>query len=206
MTHPASLLPDALAADFTGKTVLLRADLNIALVDGGDAGPTRITRCANTVRLLLERGARVVILAHLDRPRGIANPVLSLAPVGRMLSRELDREVGFVPDCIGAVAEGATRNLGPGRVLLLENLRFHTGEEANDRAFALLLSVHGDVYVNDAPACSTRRHASIVTLPTLMPAYAGPHLLARAADLGAEADQIPGIAALVPQTLRLETA
>ncbi|MBK8085246.1 MAG: phosphoglycerate kinase [Devosia sp.] len=200
-------LPHMLGADLHGRTVLLRADLNVAVVRGAEAASTRVTRCAETVRLLRRQGARVVIAAHLDRPHGVPNPVLSLAPVGRLLAQELGQEVTFVRDCVGAVAEGATRSAAAGSVLLLENLRFHLGEELNDRAFALLLSVHGDVFVNDAPACSARRHASVATLPLVMPALAGPQLVARAAELGEQALLLPGIAALaITQTETLEIA
>ncbi|WP_374619182.1 phosphoglycerate kinase [Devosia sp.] len=196
-------LPHVLGADLRGRTVLLRADLNIAVVRGEESASTRVTRCAETVRMLRRQGARVVIAAHLDRPHGVPNPVMSLAPVGRLLAQALGQEVGFVRDCVGAVAEGATRSSSAGAVLLLENLRFHLGEELNDRAFALLLSVHGDVCVNDAPAASARQHASVATLPLVMPALAGPQLVARAAELGEQALLLPGVAALT--TTRTET-
>ena len=198
-------LPDIRDADIAGKTVLLRADLNVAL-RSGTADATRIVRCAETIKALVERGARVVVIAHLGHPKGIANPVLSIAPIARLLSVELGREVQFVADCIGAVAERTTRSLPDGGVAMLENLRFHAGEEHNDRTFALMLSVNGDIYVDDAPACSVRRHASIDAIVPLMPAFAGPQLSAAVADLDhAEALGLPGVAALMSNTKVLET-
>ncbi|MDO8358433.1 MAG: phosphoglycerate kinase [Devosia sp.] len=199
-------LSDIRDADIAGKTVLLRADLNVAL-RGGAADATRIVRCAETIAALVDRGARVVVIAHLGHPKGIANPVLSIAPIARLLSVELGREVQFVGDCIGAVAERTTRSLADGAVAVLENLRFHAGEEHNDRAFALMLSVNGDIYVNDAPACSVRRHASIDAIVALMPAFAGPQLIAAVANLdGTEALRLPGVAALMSNTKVLETS
>ncbi|MHB1110223.1 MAG: phosphoglycerate kinase, partial [Devosia sp.] len=118
------------------------------------------------------------VMSHLGRPDGVANPVLSLAPVARALAAELGRDVRFINDCVGEVAERVTRSLPPGTVAMLENLRFHAGEEEDDRSLALMLSVNGDLYVNDAFSCSHRAHASTHAIVPLMPAYAGPSLLA----------------------------
>ena len=138
---------------------------------------------------------------YSDRPRGVVNPVLSMAPVAQALSDELNRDVRFVPDCIGASAERWTRSLPEGGVALLENLRFHAEEEQDDRSFALLLSVHGDLYVNDAPSSSIRRHASIHAIVPLMRAYAGPQLSIHAASIGdVQAAELPGVAALMSKT------
>lgn len=198
-------LPDIREASVEGKTVLLRADLNVPFRGAVIVDRMRIVRAAATIGLLLARGARVAVIAHLDRPGGIANPVMSIAPVAEALSDELNRSVRFVPDSIGATAERWTRSLPEGGVALLQNLRFHAGEEQDDRAFAMLLSVHGDVYVNDAPSCSVRRHASIHAIAGLMPAYAGPQLVALAANLDeAQAHALPGVAALMTKTRTLE--
>jgi phosphoglycerate kinase len=201
----ALVLPDFRDAPLEGKAVLLRADLNVPFKGTAIADRSRIVRATVTIAQLLSRGARVVILGHLDRPRGVVNPVLSMAPVASALSDGLNMSVRFVPDCVGATAERWTRSLPEGGVALLENLRFHAEEEENDRAFAMMLSVHGDIYVNDAPSCSIRRHASIHALAGLMPAYAGPQLLAHAAGLDeTEAMSVPGIEALMAKTRTLE--
>ncbi|MEQ1899179.1 MAG: phosphoglycerate kinase [Devosia sp.] len=197
-------LPSIMEAEVAGKTVLLRADLNVPIVSGEVSDRTRVAAAARTIEDLLSRGARVVVMAHLDRPKGVANPVLSIQPVARALAEELKHEVQFVPDCVGAVAERQTRSLPEGAVALLENLRFHAEEELDDRSFALMLSVHGDLYVNDAPACSVRRHASIDAIVPLMPAYAGPLLLAHVAKEGDAASTLPGVAALMNKTRILE--
>lgn len=199
------MLPDFRDAPLDGKAVLLRADLNVPFKGTEISDRRRIVRCAVTVSQLLARGSRVVIIAHLDRPRGVVNPVMSIAPVASALADELNSSVRFVPDSIGATAERWTRSLPEHGVALLENLRFHAEEEANDRAFAMMLSVHGDIYVNDAPSSSIRRHASIHALASLMPAYAGPQLLAHVASLGdTEAMHLPGVEALMARARTLE--
>ena len=123
--------------------------------------------------------------------------VVPRVTVAQALSEELNRSVRFVPDSIGATAERWTRSLPDRGVALLENLRFYAEEERNDRAFAMLLSVHGDLYINDAPSSSALRHASIDAIVPLMPAYAGPQLVAHVAQLEAAAAlALPGVAAL----------
>lgn len=195
------ILPDIREAQVDGKTILLRADLNLPFTGAAIADHTRIHRAAVTINALVNRGARIVVMAHLDRPRGVANPVMSMAPVAGALADELNRDVRFVPDCVGASAERWTRSLPEGGVALLENLRFHAEEEEDDRSFALLLSVHGDLYVNDAPSSSIRRHASIHAVVPLMRAYAGPQLIAHVANLGeVQAVELPGVAALMSKT------
>jgi phosphoglycerate kinase len=194
-------LPDIRDAQIDGKTVLLRADLNVPLDGAMVSDRTRISRSAMTIAWLVNAGARVVVMAHLDRPKGVANPVLTMSPVAQALSEELNRSVRFAPDSIGATAERWTRSLPEGGVSLLENLRFHAEEEQNDRAFAMMLSVHGDLYVNDAPSIAARRHASIHAIVPLMRAYAGPQMLAHAANLDtAGASAQPGVAALLAKT------
>ena len=180
-----SILPDIRDVEVAGRTVLVRADLNVPLRNGAVVDATRIVRFAPTLRDLLARGASIVVMTHLGRPGGEANSVYSVRPIADTLSREIGRDVVFVPDCVGAVAERAADCLAEGKVLLLENLRFHRGEEENCRSFALMLSVNGDIYVNDAFSCSHRAHASVHAITEVMPAFAGPSLLAEMAMLAA---------------------
>ena len=170
---PRSL--DALV--FAGKRVLLRADLNVPMKDGAVADTTRLDRLAPTVREICDKGAAVVVLSHFGRPRGERVAALSLRPLVEPLSRALGgRAVAFAEDCIGPVAEKAAGALRPGEVLLLENLRFHAGEEANDPGFAGALAALGDIYVNDAFSAAHRAHASTERLAHLLPAAAGQSL------------------------------
>jgi len=182
MAERAVSLPHIRDVDVRGRTVLVRADLNVPMHNGAITDPGRVKRFAPTVAELVSRGASVVVIGHLGRPDGVANPTLSLKPVAEALAEALGQRVIFVPDCVGAVAEQVTRTLPAGAVAVLENLRYHQEEEAGDRSFALLLSVHGDFYVNDMPGLALRsrtaRQASIHALSTLMPAFAGPLLVA----------------------------
>ncbi len=171
-------LPDIRNVDVSGQRVIIRADLNVPMAAGRVTDRTRIARFAPTVKALTDRGASVVILTHLGRPEGEKNPVYSTRPLAGVLTEELGHEVRFVADCVGSQAEWSTGHLSPGDVVLLENLRFYPGEIANDRNFALRLSVHGDLYVNDAFSCAHRAHASTHAIAALMPAFAGPSLMA----------------------------
>src|SRR5262245_45301907 len=121
--------------DVAGKRVLVRVDFNVPLRGGAVGDDTRLRASLPTVALLLERGAAVILASHLGRPDGRANPDYSLRPVAESFAELLDRPVVFAPDCVGPVAETAARALAPGQVLLLENLRFHAAEEANDPDF-----------------------------------------------------------------------
>lgn len=160
--------------DVAGRRVLLRLDLNVPMKDGRVADPTRIDRSSATVQALLDRDAKVVILSHFGRPDGKIVPALSLKPVAEALGVSLGgRKVAFAPDCIGPVAEQAVAALVPGAAVLLENLRFHPGEEQNDLGFARALAKLGDLYVNDAFSCAHRAHASTEALARLLPAAAG---------------------------------
>jgi phosphoglycerate kinase len=161
------------ALDVRGKRVLLRADLNVPLKDGVVTDATRIARLAPTIEALARNGARVVVMSHFGRPKGGLDPAFSLRPLVEPLSRAIGRPVAFAPDCIGAPAERVVEALRPGEVALLENLRFHPGEEANDPGFAQALAKLGDVYVDDAFSAAHRAHASIAALPRLLPAAAG---------------------------------
>ncbi len=168
MPRPLDALPLA------GKRVLLRGDLNVPMAGGAVADTARIDRLAPTIEEICAQGASVVVLSHFGRPGGERTAPLSLRPLVEPLSRALGgRRVAFADDCIGAAAQSAAAALAPGAVLLLENLRFHPGEEANDPAFARALAALGDLYVNDAFSAAHRAHASTESLARLLPAAAG---------------------------------
>ncbi|MGK7868546.1 phosphoglycerate kinase [Falsiroseomonas sp. E2-1-a20] len=159
--------------DAHGKRVLLRADLNVPVRDGRITDRTRIERLAPTIRELADKGARVIVCSHFDRPKGKVVPEMSLAPMAEALSAALGRPVAFAADCIGPVAEQAAAALAEGEVLLLENTRFHAGEEKNDPAMAAALAKLAEVFVNDAFSAAHRAHASTEGVAHLLPAYAG---------------------------------
>lgn len=146
--------------DLAGKRVLIRVDFNVPIADGAIGDDTRMRASLPTIRFALERGATVVLASHLGRPRGKPRPALSLGPVAIHLSKLLGRPVRFASDCVGAAARGAVAEAHPGGVVLLENLRFHDGEEGNDAAFAAALGELADLYVNDAFGAAHRAHAS----------------------------------------------
>ena len=169
-----------------GRRALVRADLNVPLRNGAVADATRIERFAPTARRLLDSGASVVVMSHLGRPKrgGAASmSALSLRPVAEALSSILRTPVAFVTDCVGEGAVSRTAALRPGECVLLENLRFHAGEEADDPEFAASLARHGDLYVNDAFSCSHRAHASIHAIADRMETCAGMGLLAEVGAL-----------------------
>ena len=160
--------------DLSGKRVFLRVDLNVPLEDGRVAEDTRIRAVLPTIECCLKAGASVILASHLGRPKGKSDPRYSLKPVAARLEELLGRPVPLLPDCIGPEVEAAARGLKPGEVMLLENLRFHAGEEANDAEFARALAALADVYVNDAFAAAHRAHASIEGITHyLRPAAAG---------------------------------
>jgi phosphoglycerate kinase len=164
-----------------GTRVFYRVDYNVPLDGTRVTDATRIEETLPTLFMLRERGAALVIAAHLGRPKGQRNEKYSLAPVRAKLAELANLDVQWADDCVGADAEAKARALQPGQILLLENLRFHAGEEKNDRAFAEELQKLADVYVNDAFGACHRAHASIDALPRLMPREktAGGLLLAR---------------------------
>lgn len=160
--------------DVRGKRVLLRADLNVPVKDGIVTDATRIERLAPTIETLIEKGAKVIVMSHFGRPNGKPDPAYSLRPLIEPLRKAIGgREVAFAADCIGDEAKRVVASLGPGQVALLENLRFHPGEEANSPEFARALAELGDVYVDDAFSAAHRAHASIEALAHLLPAAAG---------------------------------
>lgn len=161
------------ALDPRGKRILLRADLNLPVKDGRITDMTRIERLAPTIRELAEKGGRVIICSHFDRPKGKRVPEMSLKPMQAALAETLGRAVGFVDDCIGPEAEAAAAALKDGEILLLENTRYHAGEEKNDPALAAGMAKLADAYVNDAFSAAHRAHASTEGVAHLVPAYAG---------------------------------
>ena len=161
------------AADLAGKRALVRVDLNVPMDDGQVSDDTRLRAAKPTVDKLRAGGAKVILLAHFDRPKGKVIASMSLQPIVDDLAKVLGVPVAFAPDCIGPKAREAVNALRPGDVLLLENVRFHAGEEANDRTFADALAANGDLYVNDAFSAAHRAHASTEALAHRLPAYAG---------------------------------
>ena len=160
-------------ADLSGKRALVRVDLNVPMEDGRVTDDTRLRAARPTVDKLRAGGAKVILLAHFDRPKGKVVPAMSLKPVVEPLAKVLGVPVAFAEDCIGPKAREAVDALQAGGVLLLENVRFHAGEEANDQAFADALAANGDLYVNDAFSAAHRAHASTEALAHRLPAYAG---------------------------------
>jgi phosphoglycerate kinase len=158
--------------DVAGKRVLVREDLNVPMSKGTISDDSRIRAAVPTLLHLAQRGAIVIVMSHLGRPKGV-EPDLSLRPVAIHLARALDREVHFAEDCVGEPARTAVGKLSNGQVLLLENVRFHPEEEANDPDFAHRLASLGELYVNDAFAASHRAHASVVGIAAYLPAFAG---------------------------------
>ncbi len=160
-------------ADVPGKRVLVRVDLNVPVKDGEVTDATRIERVAPTVTELASKGAKVILLAHFGRPKGAPDPTQSLAPIARAASDVLGHPVGFASDCIGDAAAKAVEALEAGGILLLENTRFHKGEEKNEPDFVAALAANGDIYVNDAFSAAHRAHASTEGLARVLPSYAG---------------------------------
>ena len=159
--------------DVAGKRVLLRADLNVPVRDGKITDLTRIERLSPTIRELAGKGAKVIVCSHFDRPKGKRVPEMSLAPMAAALGEVLGQRVRFAEDCVGVAAQQAVDRMARGDVLVLENTRYHAGEEKNDPAFAAELAKLADIYVNDAFSAAHRAHASTEGVAHLLPAYAG---------------------------------
>ena len=163
--------------DVAGKRVLVRADLNVPVAEGRVTDATRLTRLVPGILDLADRGAKVIVLSHFGRPKGARVPEMSLKPVAEALGKALGRPVAFADDCIGDTAAKAVAGLANGGILVLENLRFHKGEEKNDPELAAALAKLGDVFVGDAFSCAHRAHASTDAITRLLPSYAGPLLM-----------------------------
>ncbi|TXM98291.1 phosphoglycerate kinase [Methylobacterium sp. WL122] len=184
------------SGSLAGKRVLLRVDLNVPMEGGRVTDATRIERVVPTIREIAGQGGKVVLLAHFGRPKGKRDPKDSLAPVVATLSDKLGSAVAFAEDCVGPAASAAIAAIKDGDVLLLENTRYHAGEETNDAAFADALAANGDVYVNEAFSAAHRAHASTEGLAHRLPAYAGRLMQAEldALTKGLEAPARPVIA------------
>lgn len=176
--------------DVAGKRVLVRVDFNVPMENGHITDDTRIRASLPTIEHLIQRGARLILVSHLGRPKGKVNEALRLAPVARRLSELLERPVQALPEAVGPAVEEACRNLSPGDVVLLENIRFYPGEEANDPEFARQLAALADVYVNDAFGTAHRAHASTAGVAKHLPAVAG-FLMQKELDILGAALQAP---------------
>ena len=159
--------------DVAGKRVLVRVDFNVPMKDGAVTDATRIERALPTIKELSKKGAKVLLLSHFGRPKGKADPEMSLKPLAKALEKFLGGPVEFAEDCIGAAAKKTVKRMLDGDVAVLENTRFHAGEEANDPEFAKALAENGDAYVNDAFSAAHRAHASTEGVAHMLPSSAG---------------------------------
>ncbi len=159
--------------EIDGKVVLTRVDINVPMADGRVTDATRIERIKPTVDAILAKGGKPVLMAHYGRPKGQPVPEMSLGHVRSAVEDVLRVTVAFAEDCIGLPAKKAVSEMTPGMVLLLENTRFHAGEEANDAAFAASLAALGDIYCNDAFSAAHRAHASTEAIARLLPSCVG---------------------------------
>lgn len=184
--------------DVTNKRVLVRADFNVPLKNGEVADDWRIRATIPTIQHLIERGAKVILMSHLGRPKGKVVDELRLDPVAKRLSELLGKPVRKLNDCIGSEVEAAIVEMQPGDVILLENVRFYKGEEENDAEFAKQLASLGDLYVNDAFGAAHRAHASVHAITQFLPSAAGLLLEKEVKNLSRllEAPQRPFVAVL----------
>ncbi|MBX9805765.1 MAG: phosphoglycerate kinase [Alphaproteobacteria bacterium] len=159
--------------DVSNKTVLVRADLNLPMQDGKVTDATRVTRLLPTIKELVKDGAKIILMSHFGRPKGTSVEEYSLKHLLPTLSNVFGQPVLFANDCVGPEATRMAKDLQPGQILLLENLRFHGEEEKNDPAFAKALASLADIYVNDAFSCSHRAHSSVVAITQFLPSFVG---------------------------------
>ncbi len=159
--------------DLKGKRVLMRVDFNVPMANDQVTDDKRIRASLPTIQYVLDQGASVILMSHLGRPKGRPDPEFSLKPAAEVLSQLLGRPVKMAPDCVGPEVEKMARELQPGEVLMLENTRFHVGEEKNDLELAKQLATLGEVYVNDAFGSAHRAHASTEGVARFLPAVAG---------------------------------
>jgi phosphoglycerate kinase len=176
---------DDLPADLSAARVLVRADFNVPMADGQVSDATRLEAAVPTVAALADRGAKVLILSHFGRPKGGPDQAYSLQPVAQAFEAVLGRPVSFIPDSVGDGALAAIAALAPGSVAVLENSRFHAGEEKNDPALADAMARLGDFYVNDAFSAAHRAHVTTEGLARRLPAFAGRAMEAELRALGA---------------------
>src|SRR5690606_24139088 len=155
------------------KTALVRVDFNVPMADGAVSDDTRLRAALPTIQALTAKDCKVALLAHFDRPKGKRVPEMSLKPVAAPLAKLLGADVAFAADCVGDAAKAAIDALPAGGVILLENTRYHAGEENNDPEFAKQIAALGDFYVNDAFSAAHRAHASTEGVAHILPAYAG---------------------------------
>ena len=159
--------------ELAGRRAVVRVDFNVPMADGVVSDDTRLRATLPTIARLRQAGARVILLSHFDRPKGKRVAAMSLTPVVAPLAALIGAPVAFAGDCVGETARAAVAAMKDGEVLLLENLRFHPGEEANDAAFARALAANGDMFINDAFSAAHRAHASTDAIARILPSYAG---------------------------------
>ncbi|MCX7703437.1 MAG: phosphoglycerate kinase, partial [Planctomycetota bacterium] len=170
-------LPSYADIELRGKKVLLRVDFNVPIEGGEVTNDFRLRMAIPTLTELRHRGARLIVISHLGRPKGKKDPKLSLGTVAKALERLLDRRVKFVEDIVGSKAKAAAAALKEEEILMLENLRFDPGEEKNEPSFAKALASLADIYINDAFGTLHRAHASVAAITDFIPSYAGPLVL-----------------------------